>query len=715
MFFDKQNERKELLQTPFLSGILDAQDAGILVVDKNCNILLMNTAARDFLDNEIFYKNCRGGFDRIFPSLCKHCHAGKNQYEGIEPSSYEMLDINGCYYSVRYSNIEWIDKTPATAIFLRNIHDERSALEKLNSFAYIDQLTGVPNRRKLMEDFESIADKITDSSVSGLLAIFDLDDFKTINDSYGHNTGDIMLKRLAWHFESKEAFRGHLYRLGGDEFILFFVDSAEKFSSLDECRQYYDGVLKETLLSYSLPNIEVSCTLSMGAVFFPWQGEKFSELLRKADIALYKAKGNSRNQICYFDDKDDTAKKFKDLFICIRPVLTRNGATYGYELVDQSQEEKRVGSSLNLHEFNRTIDTLSLDELESKELYFISFSNQLLNRPVAANLPKNKFVIKIHLTGQPGESDLRKYAELYSLGYLLAFSGINKLNASPEIFRFAHYCLFDLGETDIAFRRRTIELNPSIQFIAVGMDSYYDYETAKNQGYSLFQGYFFKRPSRVKMTKEIDPLKVNYLRLLQLTSTVDNVDFQEISSIISSDVALSYKLLRLLNSTAVGLRNPVSSISFAIAYLGEVNLKKWIAMLALRGLSEDKPLELIRLSLIRAQFGEMLYRAILSHQNQTNVFLVGLLSLLDVVLEKSKIEVFREIVVADDIRDSLLTDNGAFSDLVKLFSDYEHANWEAVSTFATRNRLTDSQITNAYLESVKWYNDLIEFQIVTAD
>ena len=711
MFFDKQNERKEILQAPFLSGILDAQDIGIIVVDKNCNILLMNTVARNFLDNENFYKNCRGGFDRIFPSLCKHCHAGKKQHEGIDqPTSYEMLDINGCYYSVRYGVIEWIDKTPATVIFLRNVHDERTALEKLNSFAYIDQLTGVPNRRKLMDDFESIAGKIANSSVSGLLAIFDLDDFKTINDSYGHSTGDIMLKRLAWHFESKDTFRGHLYRLGGDEFILFFVDPVGKFSSLTESRQYYDKVLKETLLSYSLPNIEVSCTLSMGVVFFPWQGENFSELLRKADIALYKAKGNNRNQICYFDENDDTAKKFKDLFICIRPVLTRNGTTYGYELVDQSQEAERVGSSLNLHEFNRTIDTLSLDEMESKELYFISFSNQLLNRPIAENLPKNKFVIKIQLSGQPEESDLRKYAELNSLGYLIAFSGINKSNASPEIFRLAHYCQFDPGETDIAFRRRIIETNPSIQFIAIGMDSDYDYETAKNQGYALFQGYFFKRPSRVKMTKEIDPLKVNYLRLLQLTSTVDNVDFQEISSIISSDVALSYKLLRLLNSTAVGLRNPVSSISFAVAYLGEVNLKKWIAMLALRGLSEDKPLELIRLSLIRARFGELLYRAIPSQQNQTNVFLVGLLSLLDVVLEKSKSDVFREIIVSDDIRDSLLTDNGAFSDLVRLFSDYEHANWEAVSEFADGSRLTDSQITNAYIESVKWYNDLIELK-----
>jgi EAL and modified HD-GYP domain-containing signal transduction protein len=292
----------------------------------------------------------------------------------------------------------------------------------------------------------------------------------------------------------------------------------------------------------------------------------------------------------------------------------------------------------------------------------------------------------------------------------LSFSGVGSSNASPKLFQLAEYCKFDYAETDEDDRRLMIAQNPSVKFIAGEVDTLSAFENAAKQKYALFQGNFFKQPSLVKKTKEFDPLRANYLRLLKLTSTEDYVDFNEISNVISSDVALSYKLLHLLNSAAVGLRNRISSISMAVAYLGEVNLKQWIAMLALRGISDDKPMELIRVSMIRAQFGENLCQAMTPKRDAKHVFLVGLLSLLDVALEQSKEEVFQEIPVADEIRDSLLTSTGPYSDLVKFYTDYEHANWEEVSAFAVANRLTDSQINNAYITSVKWYNDIAELE-----
>jgi len=202
-------------------------------------------------------------------------------------------------------------------------------------------------------------------------------------------------------------------------------------------------------------------------------------------------------------------------------------------------------------------------------------------------------------------------------------------------------------------------------------------------------------------------MKVNYFRLLKLSSTDDYMDFREISSIISADVALTYKLLRILNSAAVGLRN-VSSISMAVAYLGEENLKKWIAVLALRGITEDKPLELVRLSLIRARFGELLAPHSRIKRNPKEVFMVGLLSLLHIALEMTKEQLLEELPVADDIRDSLLTKTGVYSDLLKFYENYEYANWEEISRFVEENQM-DSQIVNdSYILAVKWYNDLAD-------
>ena len=701
------NRRKELTNMPFLNGILDSQDIDIIITDEDCQTLLINTAARDHLEAEGLEENCTEGFSTLFPDLCKFCPFGEaDQLE--EPVNRELTDHKGGVYYARFSSIDWADGSPATVMFIRKVEEERSTWERLYSLAYIDQLTGIANRRKLKEDFESMAESRESGDILGVLAIFDLDNFKAINDSYGHGTGDIMLKRLTGHFEGEEAFRGHLYRLGGDEFVLLFMDPIDRFPSPDDYLYVYGELLRGALGSYTLPNIEASCTISMGVSFFPLHSEFFSELLRKADIALYKAKESGRNQICYFEEKDDTAKKFKDLFISFQPILAQDNTTYAYELLDQDYAEENHETSLFLHEFDRTMEALSLDDLESDTLYVISFSNQLMNPTVAVNLPKNKFIVQVHIGGQVDEKDIKKLRELRELGYSLALSGINSANSSSELLSLADYCKFDAQETDEHFCLSTIKENPAIRFIATKVDEQAAFEAAKKQGYALFQGYYFRQPSLVRQTKEIDPLKMNYLRLLRLTSTDDYVDFHEISSVISSDVALSYKLLRLLNSAAVGLRNRISSISMAVTYLGEVNLKKWIAMLALRGLAEDKPMELIRLSLIRARFGESLCEMMLPKRNPKHIFLLGLLSLLSVALDKGKEEVFCDIAVAPEIQDSLLSNTGPHSDILKFLSDYEYANWEEVAAFVSGNQMTDSQVNNAYITAIKWYNDMLK-------
>jgi EAL and modified HD-GYP domain-containing signal transduction protein len=654
-------------------------------------------------------KSCKDSYSWLFNDMCKQCPNCLTS-EQAEAGDQVIQDIKNCYCSVRYKVIEWTDGKPVVVKFLQDIDEEYRAREKLYSLAYIDQLTGIPNRRKLKEDFDAVEEQIIEAKVAGALAIFDLDNFKTINDSYGHGTGDTMLKRLTSYLESETAFTGHLYRLGGDEFVLLYTEPMERFQSIAECKSHFGEIFKGALRSYSLPNITSTCTLSMGVSFFPWQGQGFSELLRKADIALYKAKADGRNQISLFEESFDTAQTFKDIYINVQPILTAEGKTYGYELVDQSNVAEENDDSLNLSDFDRTMEALGLDDLESSTMYFITYSNQLLNHAVAKHLPINKFIIEIRLPEEVNEKLLGKYAELHGLGYSLWFSRINKRNAKPEMFRFAKYCSFDSRETDENYKKQMIFYNSSVVFIAMDVDTLTQFETANKLGYKLFQGHFFKRQRIVKKTKEINQLKVNYLRLLKLTSAEGFIDFREISDIISSDVALSYKLLRLLNSAAVGLRKPVSSISLAVSYLGEENLKKWIAMLALRGVADDKPQELVRLSLIRARFGELMCKHMKPPRDSKKVFLLGMLSLLDVALDKSKEEVFKDISVASEIRESLLTESGPYSDLIKFFSDYEHARWGEVGAFTRKNRLLDTQVNSAFVESVKWYNAMASFE-----
>ncbi|MDR3296304.1 MAG: diguanylate cyclase [Clostridiales Family XIII bacterium] len=717
MLFNR-NKTQDLDVEQFLSCILDAQAAEIVVIGKkNEQILFMNALARERVGGSArsgqpfktgYAKLFHGLYEICFEDAAKPADAARganagNPKAGSDRYSFEIKDSNDKLFSCDCNEIAWTGNRAALLLTLRDMSEENEVRDRLYSLAYTDQLTGVPNRAKLKDDFDAIREDIVNGELTGIIALFDLDNFKSINDTYGHNTGDVMLRRMTSMLDGDPAFAGHLYRLGGDEFVLLYYENTEKFQGEEDLSAHYGKLQGGALRTYTMPNIELSCTLSMGAAFFPKHGHAYADLLRKADIALYKAKAAGRNCLLFFEDQYDTAKKFKDLYINIQPILNGDRETAGYELIDKGNEDTDDESEMNLTEFDRTMDAVDLSMMENRLRYFISFSDHLLNTAVRSHLPKDKFVIQMRVSSEPGEKEMEKYSLLHSYGYDLAMTGLRNFDVSPELVKLAEYFKIDPMEADGASLQAFIKKHPKKNFIALNVNTSADFDGAKRQGFQYFQGFFFNEPQVLSKTKEIDPLRGNYLRLLQLTSADGYVDFEEISA---ADVAMSYKLLRLLNSAAVGLRNRISSIPMAVAMLGENNLKKWIATLALRGVTSGAPLELVRLSLIRARFAELLAPHFSPRRNPRHAFIVGMFSLLHIALEKNRQELFDEIPVADEIKESLLTEDGIYSDMLPFFNGYEYASWDEITEFAATHELSDQLISESYVEAVKWYNDL---------
>lgn len=701
------NKRKYSQIERFGTSLLNVNEADIIVVrGETCTPIFMNTAAeKRFEAMQIESDGDSLKYCDYFQNICNYCKHG-NQGEDL-PATFEIKGPEKQVFKVECSTVEWADGKPATLISFHDVSDEVSLHKKLYELAYLDSLTSVPNRQKFKEDFEALAPRLNAETIRVMVGIFDLDNFKAINDTYGHNTGDVMLRQLTKHIQANPTLNGHLYRLGGDEFVMMFCEEYSRFSSIEEMRSHYKELLSTIFHFYTLPNIELGCTISMGVAFAPEHGNNASELLRKSDIAMYKAKASGRNNLIFFEDRYDTAKKFKDMYIGIQPILAANGLTFGYELIDRGEDDKEDENTLLLADVDRAIDTLGLQDIASEAKYFISCSVSLLDPVTLRNLPKHKFVIEIASESKPSKKMMDLYNKLDESGYTIAVREVND-ETPHELLHLADYCKFADSYNDVAKQAAYIANHSSKKFIATGVDTREDLVSARQAGFILFQGYFFSDTPVVRKTKDISPLKVNLLRLMQLTSTDDYVDFREISSVISSDVAFSYKLLRLLNSAAVGLRNRIASIDMAVAYLGEENLKKWISLIALRGIASDQPMELVRLSLIRAQFGELLAPHYRPPRNSKHVFLIGLLSLLHIALEISREELMDDIPVADDIRNSLLTDSGIYSDMLAFYSAYEYANWDEVSKYAEKHHLPDSLINNAYIAAVKWYNSIVD-------
>jgi EAL and modified HD-GYP domain-containing signal transduction protein len=248
--------------------------------------------------------------------------------------------------------------------------------------------------------------------------------------------------------------------------------------------------------------------------------------------------------------------------------------------------------------------------------------------------------------------------------------------------------------------------NRNLIFLAEKIETHEVFEYAKQLGFSLFQGFFFSKPE-ILTTKAISPLKTTYLQLMaELNQT--ELDFGEFSRTTSRDLALTYNLLRLVNSAAFGFRSKIRSVKHALVLLGEKEIRKWISLMLLHDLGENKPGELIRLSLIRARFAELIATKTKFRDQSENLFLAGLFSLLDVILDRPLASVLHEVQIPDEVIDCLLNVNKEISRIHQIIISYEQGQWEEVIVYAALLDVDYRDIADAYIAALQWYNEFVE-------
>jgi EAL and modified HD-GYP domain-containing signal transduction protein len=207
--------------------------------------------------------------------------------------------------------------------------------------------------------------------------------------------------------------------------------------------------------------------------------------------------------------------------------------------------------------------------------------------------------------------------------------------------------------------------------------------------------------------QQIPPVKINCLRLMQETQQAE-LDFDRLVSLISEDVALSYKLIRYASS-ALFYRRQIRSLRQALVTLGEHNIHRWAALVTLSVLAADKPGELITCSLVRARFCELLGQ-VARPQIQAQAFLMGLFSLLDALLDRPLSEALAEVCLAQSITAALLRlapDDDLLSGLYKLVCSYEAADWHEVDRIVDEVGTPRSVVRWAYGEAVQWAREAL--------
>ncbi|HWX39056.1 MAG TPA: HDOD domain-containing protein [Candidatus Sulfotelmatobacter sp.] len=195
--------------------------------------------------------------------------------------------------------------------------------------------------------------------------------------------------------------------------------------------------------------------------------------------------------------------------------------------------------------------------------------------------------------------------------------------------------------------------------------------------------------------------KLAYLELLRAATAVE-FDIEELALKIKHEASLTFRLLRYLNSAAFGLRSEVHSVTHALSLLGERELRKWIAVVSVGVLADEKPDELMTVPLVRGRFCEILapLAGLAGHAN--DLFLMGLLSVIDAILDQPLETILVELPVRLEIKEALLSQKGVYSRLLEIAVAHEFAEWDKVSAIAQETRMSEERISAMYVEAVDW-------------
>ena len=356
-----------------------------------------------------------------------------------------------------------------------------------------------------------------------------------------------------------------------------------------------------------------------------------------------------------------------------------------------------------------SIDNMGMEPLSNDAEVFVQVSNISVFSDIEnqCDAPHERVVLLLDNTVLPSDMYLDRLKALRKSGYKLA---IRKLEVSQfedyrEVLQLMDYILLNQRKIDISKAKIYFQsLFPNIKLCAVGVDSMETFEKLKAAGgYSLYEGEFFRIPGN-RSEHEVSPLKVNYIQLLNMVNSPE-FELTEAADIIGRDTALVISLLKMVNRMT--RNSTITSIRHAAAMLGEKELRKWLITAVAGQLYTDKPNELTRMSLLRAKFAENLAPVFSMAIQSSELFLMGLFSVLDVILDMPMKDALETIKVSKNISDALVYHKGIFAFPLEFILQYENANWQEVSRLMIVHNIEMQPVYDAYLNALRWYRDTI--------
>ncbi|WP_044128968.1 EAL and HDOD domain-containing protein [Vibrio parahaemolyticus] len=388
-----------------------------------------------------------------------------------------------------------------------------------------------------------------------------------------------------------------------------------------------------------------------------------------------------------------------------QPILDRERKIVGYELLFRDSEENRFPmhvpqdvstAKLLINSFLN----MDFDEVVNGKTALINFPIEMLRNKVSTLLPNKRIVIEILESVEPNEETKDLLRELHRKGYRIALDDFIYSPEWDDILRYVSIIKIDIQATPLDTIPHVLEKLKSqkVKILAEKVETYEEYQECRKAGFQYFQGYFFSKPEMISGNEA--EISNSLIMQIYREATRNVINFDRISKLFEQESTLTYQTLKLVNTRRQSNKKPeIKSVKQALVYLGEQHVRRYVCLLAIGKLGKNKPAELVKMALTRSRFFEQIATLTPYKREREEVFLMGLLSTLDALLDKEMSTVMDSLPVNDAVKDALVSKSGRYYPFLAIICAIERAEWDKFEHYCSKINI-DSQTAMTFYKNV---------------
>lgn len=393
-----------------------------------------------------------------------------------------------------------------------------------------------------------------------------------------------------------------------------------------------------------------------------------------------------------------------NVFLARQPIFDAGLNVHAYELLFRSEDTSMAnvidGNVATSQVMINAFLEMGIETIADDRICFVNLTREFIVGELPLPLPPKAIVIEILEDVEVDDALLAALRKFSMRGFTIALDDYVFTEDKAPLFDLIDIVKIDIMNCDKALLAENVAQlkKHNLKLLAEKVETQEEFDLCKSLGFELFQGYFIEKPQVMK-GYALKPGRVALLKILIMLEDPD-CDIAVLEELISQDITLSYKILRIINSSFYGVRYHISSVKQAVVSLGLKTIRDWFIIVALTSI-DDKPQELIFMTLLRARMMQNLAHK-LGVSGDTG-FTTGLFSAIDALMDQPMHSVLEALPLADDIVQALVSKEGKLGELLNLVLHYEKGDWQ----YFDATGLAPTDLSDAYFDAMIWARGLV--------